>query len=343
MRTFTIASNVLLVELADLGARILRLETPDRTGRRANVVLGCPTPQRYAASTAYFGATIGRFANRIAGGRFTLDGRAYRIASNEGENALHGGARGFDRAVWSLASAAERTVVFRHESPDGDQGFPGRLRCEVAFSVAGETLSIAYVARTDAPTIVSLTNHVYFNLAGEGAGDVYDHDLEIAADAFVPIDAAGIPLGGTAPVAGTPFDFRASRRIGDRLRDAHPQIVNGYGYDHAWVLGAPDERRPCARVFAARSGRILECRTDRPALQFYAGNRLDGREPGTDGTHLYRQGDGFALETQAFPDAPNRPEFPAATLRPGETFRSRTSYRFTTDARPPAPDVPASK
>ncbi|TPG52370.1 galactose mutarotase [Roseomonas nepalensis] len=309
-----------------LGGVIERLEVPDRAGRLANVALGLRRPADYAAQGPYFGALIGRYANRIAGGRFTLDGREHRLATNDGPNSLHGGARGFDKRLWRVEAADSGRLDLSLHSPDGEEGYPGALRVRVTYAVEGSgTLRIDYAAETDAPTVLNLTNHSYWNLAGEGSGTVLDHELEIAADRFTPVDATLIPTGEQRAVEGTPFDFRAPRPIGARIRDDDPQLRIGRGYDHNWVLNGGAE--PAARLRDPGSGRVLEVLTDQPGLQFYSGNLLDGTLVGPSG-RAYRSGDGVALETQHFPDSPNRPDFPGTVLRPGEVFRSTTRLRF---------------
>ena len=321
----------LRADILTLGGVIERLEVPDREGRFANVALGLPTPDGYAAQGPYFGALIGRYANRIARGRFALDGREYRLANNNGLNSLHGGARGFDKRIWDVVTADRRSLEISLVSPDGEEGYPGMLRVRVIYSVEEEgTLRIDYAAETDAATVVNLTNHSYWNLAGEGSGTILGHELEISADSFTPVDSTLIPTGEILPVEGTPFDFRAPTPIGARIRADHPQLRIGQGYDHNWVLrgGAEAGVRRAARLREPASGRVLEVLTDQPGLQFYSGNLLDGTLAGPGG-RLYRSGDGVALETQHFPDSPNRPGFPSTVLRPGEVFRSTTRLRFS--------------
>ncbi|HYO29850.1 MAG TPA: aldose epimerase family protein [Thermomicrobiales bacterium] len=333
---WTLERGDLRVEAMTCGAIVLRLEAPGRSGEKANVVLGFPTLAGYVAGNEpFFGALAGRFANRITDGRFSLDGRAYQLARNNGPHHLHGGNAGFDKRVWSAAEATGGdgpAVRFAYRSPDGEEGYPGTLDIAVTYTLTGEALRIDYEATTDAPTILNPTQHAYFNLAGEGSGDVLGHRLRVAAGRFVEVDAALSPTGKLAPVDGTPFDFREPRSIGARIREAHPQIVIGRGYDHCLVFDRPaaDDRAFIvgARVEEPGSGRALELRTDRPGVQFYAGGFLDGTLVGPGG-RVYRQGDGFCLETQTFPDAPNRPEFPSPVLRPGETFRSRTEFAFS--------------
>ncbi len=325
----TLARGRLRVGILDYGGIVSRIETPDRAGRRANVVLGASDLAGYAASDAHFGALIGRYANRIAGGRFSLDGQIYDLPRNEGANTMHGGPQGFDRKVWRVEAAGDAALTLAHRSPDGDEGFPGTLDVRATYSLADdETLSIAYEAWTDRPTILNLTNHSYFNLAGEDAGSVLDHVVTVEADAFLPVDGAQIPTGERRPVAGTPFDFRTPTALAARIRTADPQLVRGRGYDHTFVLRDPGTLRPVATAHDPGTGRHLTVATTEPGLQLYTANRLDGTVTGSGGG-LYRAGDAVCFEAQGFPDAPNRPDFPSTVLRPGEPFSATTTYRFT--------------
>jgi aldose 1-epimerase len=321
------------VRILTLGCIIARLEVPDRGGRLANVVLGLDSVSDYLHRSPHFGAIAGRYANRIARGRFTIDGIEYRLATNAAPNALHGGPHGFDKVVWQAHSPGGETLVLRYSSPDGEEGYPGTLAVEVTYSLgAANDLRIDYAATSDKPTIVNLTNHSYFNLAGEGSGDVLGHVISIEADHVTPTDATQIPTGEVRPVAGTPFDFTRPTPIGERIRAADEQLLIARGYDHNWVLRAPvgDAMRPAARAAEPQSGRVLDVLTDAPGLQFYTGNSLSGALVGPAG-RAYRQSDGFCFEAQRFPDAPNQPGFPSAVLRPGERFRSTTIFRFSTD------------
>ena len=320
----------LRVAILTYGGIVSSLEIPDRAGRRDNVVLGLPTLADYVRHSPYFGAIVGRYANRIARGRFTLDGAEHRLACNDGPNALHGGVRGFDKRVWDIVEAGARRLVLAYASPDGEEGYPGALRVTVTYELDGDrTLGISYAAETSAPTVLNLSNHTYWNLAGEGSGTAGDHEMQIEADSFTPVDATQIPTGELRPVAGTPFDFRTPTPVGARLRADDPQLRAGRGYDHNWVLrgGVTDTPRLAARVRDPRSGRVLEVLTDQPGLQFYSGNFLDGTLAGPGG-QTYRQGDALVLEPQHFPDSPNQPAFPPTVLRPGERFRSTTLLRF---------------
>ncbi len=319
------------------GASIQSVILADRTGAPADIALGHRTIADYVAKPQYFGSTVGRFANRIARGRFTLDGRAYQTSVNNGENSLHGGTVGFDKVLWEVRevkSGPTASVTMRHVSRDGEQGYPGTLTVDATYSLdERDQLTIDYRATTTAPTIVNVTNHAYWNLGGEGsAGGAMGHLVTIPADNFLPTDAGAIPTGELKPVAGTVFDFREPRAVGARVRDASdPQIVFGRGYDHNWVVGravTPDLHL-MARVSDPVSGRGFELLSNQPGLQFYSGNFLDATSAGKAG-QLYRAGDAIVMEPQLFPDTPNRPEFPTARLQPGQTYRNRIVYRFTT-------------
>ena len=324
------------VSILTFGGIIAMLEVPDRAGRLANVVLGLASLDRYARVSPHFGAVVGRFANRIAGGRFAIDGTTYQLEINSGPNALHGGRKGFDKVVWQASAGAGESLILNYLSPDGEEGCPGNLVVEVIYSLgATNELRIDYNARSDKPTIVNLTNHSYFNLAGEGSGDILDHIVSIDADLFTPTDATQIPTGEIRPVRGTPFDFTAPTPVGERIRFADEQLELARGYDHNWEL-----RRTtgggllkAASASEPESGRILDILTDRPSLQFYTGNSLNGALVGPSG-RAYRQSDGLCFETQAFPDSPNQSAFPSSVLRPGQIFRSSTVFRFSTDADP---------
>jgi aldose 1-epimerase len=316
------------------GASLQALEAPDRDGIYADVTLGYATLEDYLARPQYFGATVGRVANRIAGGRFTLDGQTFQVPANNGPNALHGGERGFDKANWQIVDAAQDRVSLRHISADGDQGFPGTLTVEATYSLAEENgLSVEYVATCDRPTIVNLSNHAYWNLAGEGSGEsAMDHLLTIPADHYLPADSGLIPTGEFRPVEGTPFDFREPRLISARLRDASDaQIRAGRGYDHHWAVSRRPAATPhrLARLVHPGSGRCMDVLSNQPGLQFYSGNFLDGTSYGKS-CRLYRMGDAVALEPQMCPDTPNRPEFGSIRLDPGETYRNLVVWRFST-------------
>jgi aldose 1-epimerase len=326
----TLARGGLRVQVIDYGAILTAVETPDRAGRLANVVLGLGDVAGYETVSPSFGAVVGRYANRIGGARFSLDGRDYALPANEGRNTLHGGPGNFGRRMWRVEAAEATRLALARRSPDGEEGFPGDLDVRVTYSLPEDgVLRIDYAAATDRPTVVNLTNHSYFNLAGEGAGSVLDHAVAIEADAFLATDAEQIPTGEIRPVAGTPFDFRSPRALGSRIRVGDPQLVSAKGYDHAFVLrGPPGRLRPAASCRDPASGRCLEVATTQGALQLYTGNTLDGTLVGPSG-RIYRSGDGVCFETQGFPDAPNRPDFPSTVLRPGEMFAATTTFRFT--------------
>jgi aldose 1-epimerase len=325
------------VKLITYGGAIQSLRVPDRDGRKANVTLGFSDLEGYLnPGNPYFGCITGRYANRIARGRFVLDGVVHDdLAINNPPNHLHGGNVGFDKVVWDAEVVRGKGFVgvrFHYLSPDGDENYPGALNTFVTYTLNNRNaLRMRYEATTDAPTIVNLTNHAYWNLAGEGTGDINDHKLLLKASRYTPVDETLIPTGEIAAVAGTPLDFTRSTRIGKRIRDGHPQLVIGRGYDHNWVL----DRHGSGLELAARledpgSGRVLEVLTEEPGIQFYSGNFLDGTLYGTSG-RAYRQGDGLALETQHYPDSPNHPNFPSTVLRPGDKYDTTTVYRFSTD------------
>ena len=321
----------LLVRILTYGGIVQSIEVPGRDGTTANVALGFGSLQGYLDNPGpYFGAIIGRYGNRIAKGRFTVDGTDVQVPINDGPNSLHGGTSGFDRQIWD-AEVRDGALVLSHVSPDGDQGFPGTLPVTVTYSLTEDGgLRIDYRATTDAPTVVNLTNHTYFNLAGEGTGHVYDHVLRINADGFTAVDATLIPTGEITPVDGTPLDFRTATAIGARIREDHTQLRYGHGYDHNWVLSEPGAGlRAVAHVGEPRTGRTMTVLTTEPGMQFYSGNFLTGTFAGTSG-RTYRQGDGLALETQHYPDSPNQPGFPSTALRPGQDYLSTTVYKFGT-------------
>ena len=328
--------NGMTVRFLPIGGAIVAIEVPDRLGDFANVVLAFADLSAYASQSVYFGVVCGRYANRIGGARFSIDGVEYRLHPTDGTSSVHGGRTGFDKAVWSVAPlAVEGGVGARldHTSPDGDEGYPGTLAVTMEYRLGDDdAFTIDYRATTDKATIVNLTNHTYFNLAGDGAGDVLSHVLEINADRYTPADDILIPTGAFATVADTPFDFRRPTAIGARIRTPHPQMIAGKGYDLNYVLNRTDPTGVvfAARVLEPRSGRTLEIHTTEPGIQLYTGNLLDGSLGGAKG--LYRQSDGFCLEPHHYPDSPNRPEFPSVALRPGETYRSTTVYRFGTAA-----------
>lgn len=326
---YTLKSPAVEARIMTYGARIVSIKTADKTGKVADVVLGHDTLQGYLDDKkTYFGAIVGRYGNRIAHGRFTLDGHQYQLPLNDhGINTLHGGTVGFDSLVWTgkeIPNGVEMTLI----SPDGDQGFPGTLTAHVRYTLSGSALKIDYTETTDKPTVVNLTNHSYFNLGGEGSGTILDEVMMINGDRLTPTDAGLIPTGQTPSVSNTPFDFRKPTSIGERINADDPQLKMAGGYDHNWILNGPNgAMKLAAKVYDPKSGRTLTVTTTEPGVQFYTGNFLDGSKQGSAGT-LYRQTDGFTLETQHFPDSPNQPNFPSTVLRPGETYRHSTVFRF---------------
>ena len=330
------ADNGVSARILSYGATLQSLIAPDARGHRADVILGYDDVASYVDHPNYFGVTVGRFANRIAGGHFTLDGKAYQLPLNNGANSLHGGGHGFDKAVWQVVSVKSgpiASVVLRHVSPDGDSGYPGTLTATVTYTLDEKgNLGILFEARTDKPTIVNMTNHGLFNMAGEGSrSGAMGNVLTLPAAAYTPVNAALIPTGERRRVAGTVFDFRKARRIADGLRDGRDQqIVYGRGYDHNFALdkGVTATPKLAARLIDPASGRMLEVLSTEPGLQFYSGNFLDGTLIGKGG-HLYRMGDGIALEPQKFPDAPNQPDFISARVDPGQPYRHAMIYRLS--------------
>ena len=322
------------LRVTDYGGIILTLLVPDKNGRLDDVVLGYDSLTGYLRSSPYFGALIGRYGNRIAHGRFTLDGKTYTLATNNGPNHLHGGLRGFDKVVWDVAPFEHPDsvgLVLRYTSPNDEEGYPGTLRTTVTYTLtSANELVFDYSATTDRATPVNLTQHSYFNLAGDGKGDILGHVVTLNADRFTPVDSTLIPTGELKSVAGTPFDFRKPTPIGARIDQDDVQLRYGPGYDHNFVLNkAGDAHDPtfAARVYEPASGRVMEIYTTEPGLQFYSGNFLDGTLHGKGGV-VYRRRYGFAMETQHYPDSPNKPTFPSTTLRPGESYHSRTIYKF---------------
>lgn len=320
------------------GATLQSLVAPDRSGKLAEITLGFDDAADYEKKPNYFGVTVGRYANRIAGGRFTLDGRAYQLTQNDKANSLHGGTQGFDKRNWrivSVSSGPVARVVMALTSPDGDQGYPGALAVKVTYALDDKgDLTIEFAASTDKPTIVNMTNHALFNMAGDGAPEGTSRQLlTIPARAYTPVDAALIPTGELKPVEGGVFDFRKPRLVAEGLRDGRdPQIVIGRGYDHNWALDKGQTATPqlAARLEDPVSGRVLEVLSTEPGLQFYSGNFLDGTVSGRSG-RVYRMGDGFALEPQKFPDAPNQSGFPSARVDPGKPYRHVMIYRLSTN------------
>lgn len=330
--TLTNAKGVSATVIA-LGAALQSLKMPDRNGKVADVQVGYDTLEGYATKPEFFGATVGRVANRVAKGRFTLDGRQYSTPVNNGPNSLHGGTKGFDKVLWQVVDTKNgpaASVTLRYVSPDGDMGYPGTLTTTATYSLDEQNqLTIAYVATTDKPTYVNISNHAYWNLAGPGTGAM-GHVVTIPADRYTPTDATSIPLGRHASVAGTVFDFRKPTAVGDRVRDARDQqIVFGRGYDHNWVIGdrVTTDQHMMARVVEPVSGRGFELWSNQPGLQFYSGNFFDGTVAGKNG-RLYRMGDAIVMEPQVFPDAMNQPGFPSIRLDPGQTYRNTMTYKL---------------
>jgi len=322
------------VAITNYGGIVVSLTAPDRHGAFADIVLGYETLDEYLAGSPYFGAIVGRYGNRIARGKFTLDGKEFTLARNDGENHLHGGLRGFDKVVWKargILGDKGPGLVLEYLSRDGEEGYPGNLAVTVTYILTDENeLRIHYRATTDKPTPVNLTNHSYFNLAGQGRGDILGHALRIDADRFTPVDARLIPTGELRSVGNTPLDFRQATPIGARVDADDEQLRFGGGYDHNWVLNKPaGELGPAARVEEPKSGRVMEVLTTEPGLQFYCGNFLDGSNVGKGGK-AYEHRYGFCLETQHFPDSPNKAHFPSCILRPGAEYSSTTIYRFST-------------
>jgi aldose 1-epimerase len=334
-----INNNGVEVSILNYGATIQSLKVPDRDGNLDNIVLGFNNIEEYVEKSPYFGAVVGRYANRIANGTFELDGETYTLAINNDPNTLHGGEKGFDKVLWTFDEAASTTtsVVLTYTSADGEEGYPGNLTVTVTYTLTDDNeLRIDYEATTDALTVLNLSNHSYFNLAGEGSGSIFDHELQLNASNFTPVDDTLIPTGEIAPVSGSPFDFTTAKPIGQDIRDGNdPQIVIGRGYDHNFVLDGwtegNTEQNEAAVVTEPTTGRVMTVTTDQPGIQFYSGNFLDGTFAGASG-NVYRQGDAFCLETQHFPDSPNQPDFPSTELAPGETFSSTTVFAFSVDS-----------
>jgi aldose 1-epimerase len=329
---YTLADGKIEARIITYGGIVVSLRTPDRNGKLDDVVLGCDMVEQYEKQTAHFGGIVGRYANRIAHGTFKLDGHTYSIPKNDGDNALHGGIRSFDKMVWQgkqIPDGVELTYV----SKDGEQGFPGTLTTVVRYTMSGSALHIDYSATTDKATVLNLTNHSYFNLAGQGKGDILGHVLKIDASRITPVDATLIPTGEVKPTEGTAFDFRTPHKVGERIDADDPQLRLGHGYDHNFVLDHPqNELAEAAEVYEPTTGRILKVLTTEPGLQFYTGNFLDGSITGKEG-RVYNRRFALCLETQHFPDSPNHPSFPSTELKPGQRFHSVTVYEFNAGSR----------
>lgn len=318
------------VTITNYGGRIVHIIVPDKDGNPTDVNLGYDSLDEYLkTSQIYFGAIIGRYGNRIANGKFTIDGMEYSLVQNNGPNNLHGGNVGFNNIVWKVESSSAQSVKLTYTSADGEEGFPGNLKVEVTYSLTDDNeIVMDYKATTDKTTLVNLTNHAFFNLNGDGSGEVNDHVLTLQASHYTPIDATSIPFGEIAAVEGTPFDFRTPTAIGDRIDADNEQIKNGSGYDHNFVLdkGVTKEPELVATALSEKTGIKLEVLTTEPGLQFYSGNFLDGLNPGKNGA--YERRGAFCLETQHYPDSPNKPEFPTTILQPGEQYHTVSIYRF---------------
>jgi aldose 1-epimerase len=328
---YTAKNADLEVKFTTYGARIVSLVAKDRDGKPADVVLGYGSVDGYVkerTTKTYFGSIVGRYGNRIRGGKFSIDGKSYQVPLNNNGNALHGGPHGFDDQLWTgkaIPDGVEMSLV----SKDGDMGFPGTLTVHVGYTLVGSAIHINYAATTDKPTVTNITNHSYFNLSGEGSGTILGEVLQINADGYTPVDAGLIPVGGVQPVAGTPFDFRKPTPIGERIGVANDQLRIAGGYDHNWVLnGAKGAMKVAAKVYDPKSGRVLTVSTTQPGVQFYSGNFLDGSFAGNAGVK-YAKNTGLCLETQHFPDSPNQPAFPSTLLKPGETLHTETIFAFS--------------
>lgn len=336
---FTLTDHDLRVQVTEYGARIVRIDAPDRVGRVSDVVLGYNNLAQYVTDPKdFFGAVVGRYGNRIAGGKFLLDGKQYQVPVNSKGNALHGGTVGFSSKVWQGRVVGNDAVELSLVSPDGDMGFPGQMLVKVRYTLRAHRLRIEYEATTTKPTVINLTNHTYFNLAGQDRGDVLQQKLELQADSFTPVNAALIPTGEIAPVAGTPFDYRRLTPIGEHLGNKDEQLKLTGGFDHNYVVrGNAGKLRKAAYAIDPASGRTLTVLTTEPGVQFYSGNFLSGAVQGYTGT-WYKQHAGFCLETQHYPDSPNHPTFPSTVLQPGVRWRSTTIFVFGVSGPKPPPD-----
>lgn len=327
---YTLKSDKIEASITNYGGIVTKLLVPDRNGKMGDVVLGFDTPTEYITkNTPYFGALIGRYGNRIGNAHFKLEGKEYRLPKNDSDNTLHGGLKGFDKRYWQVGQHGADKLVLTYTSADGEEGFPGTLKATVTYTAIPGGLRIEYVATTDKPTVLNLTNHSYFNLAGQGNGTVLNHEIMINADRFTPVDKGLIPTGELKSVVGTPFDFQNAHKIGERIDASNEQIQFGKGYDHNWVLNRQGSGLSLvARVAEPTTGRVLEVHSTEPAVQFYTGNFLDGSVKGKGGkAYMYRGA--FCLETQHYPDSPNHANFPTTELKPGQTYRTTTEFRFS--------------
>jgi aldose 1-epimerase len=325
-------SHGLELRAMNYGGIIVSLRVPDRKGQMADIVLGHDKLEGYVPNPPFLGAIIGRYANRIANGAFTLDGKKYTLEKNDGPNTLHSGTHGFDKEMWTGEPVKGKSAVaFTYLSKDGESGFPGNMKVEVTYTLNDENeLVIDYEATTDKSTVVNLTQHTYFNLSGEGSGDILNTEMQLNASRFTPVDSTLIPTGELRPVKGTPMDFTTPAKIGARIDDKYDQLMLGKGYDHNFVIDRKGEGLAlAARAYDPASGRVLEVSTTQPGVQFYTGNFLDGTVTGKQG-HAYQRRNAFCLETQHYPDSPNHPDFPTTTLRPDERFHSQTVFKFST-------------
>ncbi|HEX2944122.1 MAG TPA: aldose epimerase family protein [Rhodopila sp.] len=329
-QVFTLANGKLRVRITDYGGRMVSIEAPDRHGTHGHVLLGLDSAGAYATAGGSFGALLGRNANRIARAQVEIDGKTCHLSKNNGDATLHGGEKGFDKVMWTVSKStagAHPSLILTYVSPDGDQGFPGEVNAVATYRLEDESLWLEFQATTTKPTVISLSAHPYFNLAGAETGDVMAHEVMLASDAFLPTDKAQIPTGEIRSVEGTPFDFRRPTAVGARIRHADEQLVFGTGYDQCFTLRPSDVPALAARVRDPASGRILEVHSDQPSIQLYTGNKLNGSVVGHGGV-IYRQSAGLALEPQGYPDAPHHPNFPSTILRPGETYNRTIRYRL---------------
>jgi aldose 1-epimerase len=328
-------ANQVEMKVTNYGGIITSFKIPDKDGNLGDVVLGYANLEGYVNNNPYFGCIVGRYGNRIGNAKFTLDGREYILAKNDGKNCLHGGIKGFDKVIWEAEMHKDQesvSIEFHYLSKDGEEGFPGNLNATVMYTLTNDNVfKIDYEAKTDKPTVVNLTHHTYWNFAGEGSGDILNHELMLNADAYTPVDENLIPTGEILSVEETPMDFKTLTPIGDRINSDYEQLKFANGYDHNWVLNKPTEGdlTLAAKVYEPKSGRVMEIFTTEPAIQFYSGNFLDGSIVGKSGK-AYKIHSGFCLETQHYPDSPNNPNFPSVVLRPGETYRTTTIHKFST-------------
>jgi aldose 1-epimerase len=322
--------NGAVVQIIDYGAAVTSLRVPDRNGKIEDVVLGYDSVQGYVGDSAYLGAIVGRYGNRIGKGRFELDGKEYQVTVNDGENHLHGGKVGFNKVLWDAQVLDDTALLLKYISQDGEEGYPGTVTLKVTYTWTDKNeLRIDYEGTTDKPTVLNPTHHSYFNLTGKFTQTILNHQLMIEADGITPVDKGLIPTGGIMNVADTPFDFRSATAVGAHIADSNEQMTFGRGYDHNWVLrDFSGQVRKVAELYEPTSGRLMTVFTDQPGLQFYSGNFLDGTAKGKDGV-LYQQRTALCLEAQAFPDTPNKPQFPQVTLRPGKVYRQTTIYQFS--------------